>query len=384
MSFLLNTWYVAAFSREVSPGAPFARTLLGRPVVIYRDEARRAVALDDRCAHRFAPLSQGRIVEGALECPYHGLRFSATGQCVHNPHGDGRIPSGAKVRTYPTVERFGAIWFWPGDPARADEALLPAFPFVDPNGNITHDGYLHTRAHYQLSADNLLDLSHFQFLHPDTLGSEAIARGDVQSGHLGDIVWVRRSTYDEALQPFVAQGFGIPPGTRVDRWMDVRWAPPGLLSIVVGVTAAGMPREAGLVAPSAHWLTPETERTTHYFFAFGLPEQMGDAARDLVRYAVEGLMKPFEFEDLPMLEAQQKNLGDADFWAMKPALLPIDAGAIRSRRIMERLIAAERDERAKAVESAAASAAAPAPEGTTAPARTIGITPVSDTSRAVA
>lgn len=147
--------------------------------------------------------------------------------------------------------------------------------------------------------------------------------------------------------------------------MDVRWTPPGLLSIVIGVTAAGMPREAGLIAPSAHWLTPETECTTHYFFAFGLPKEMGEAAHELVRYAVDGLMKPFECEDLPMLEAQQRNLGDNDFWAMQPALLPIDAGAIRARRVMERLIAAER---------AAGEA----------PARTIAITPVAGASRAVA
>ena len=342
MSFLLNEWYVAAFAHEVRADAPFARTLLGRPVVLYRDAAQRAIALDDRCAHRFAPLSKGRVVDGALECPYHGLRFGASGQCVHNPHGDGRVPAGAHVRTYPAIERYGAVWFWPGDPQRADASLLPSFPFVDPDTAFMQDGYLLTRAHYQLSADNLLDLSHFQFLHPDTLGSEAIARGEVQSGSLGDTVWVRRLAHDEVLPPFVANGFGIPPGTRVDRWMDVRWTPPGLLSIMVGVTPAGMPREAGLIAPSAHWLTPETERTTHYFFAFGLPKEMGEAGRELVRYAVDGLMKPFEQEDLPMLEAQQRNLGDNDFWALQPALLPLDAGAIRARRVMERLLAEER------------------------------------------
>ncbi|QCP52312.1 aromatic ring-hydroxylating dioxygenase subunit alpha [Trinickia violacea] len=342
MPFLLNAWYVAAFAHEVRADAPLARTLLDRPVVLYRDAAQRAIALDDRCPHRFAPLSKGRIVEGVLECPYHGLRFDATGQCVHNPHGDGRVPAGAKARAYPSVERDGAIWFWPGDPQQADASLLPSFDFVDPGKNLTHTGYLLTRAHYQLSADNLLDLSHFQFLHPDTLGSEAIARGNMQSGSVEDTVWVRRTTHDEVLPPFVATGFGVPPGARVDRWMDVRWTPPGLMSIVIGVTGAGMPREAGLISPSAHWLTPETERTTHYFFAFGLPKEMGDAGRELVRYAVEGLMQPFEHEDLPMLEAQQKSLGDSDFWAAQPALLPIDAGAIRARRVMERRIAEER------------------------------------------
>ncbi|MFP6560929.1 Rieske 2Fe-2S domain-containing protein [Paraburkholderia sp. B3] len=359
MSFLLNTWYVAAFAHEVTGAEPLARTLLGRPVVLYRDGEGRARVLDDRCAHRFAPLSRGCVVDGALECPYHGLRFDGDGRCVHNPHGDGRVPSQAQVRAYPALERFGAIWFWPGDPGRADAALLPAFPFVEPRTNLTHHGYLKTCAHYQLSADNLLDLSHFQFLHPDTLGSEAIARGDVETSSAATTVWVRRSTFDETLQPFVAEGFGVPQGMRVDRWMDVQWVPPGLLTIVVGVTGAGMPREAGRIAPSAHWLTPETGRTTHYFFAFGLPDEMGDAGRELVRYAVDGLMKPFELEDLPMLEAQQRNLGELDFWAAQPALLPIDQGAIRARRIMERLLARERDAReARAIRLGSAVAAA--------------------------
>lgn len=342
MSFLLNTWYVAAFADEVTQAKPLSRTLLGRAVVLYRNGEGRALALDDRCAHRFAPLSMGRIVDGLLECAYHGLRFDGEGRCVHNPHGDGRVPAQAHVRAYPVLERCGAIWFWPGDPARTDAALLPRFPFVDPEANLTEHGYLKTGAHYQLSADNLLDLSHFQFLHPDTLGSEAVARGEVETSSADTAVWVRRSTFDEALQPFVANAFGVPAGGRVDRWMDVRWVPPGLLTIFVGVTAAGQPREAGRAAASAHWLTPETEHTTHYFFAFGLPNGMGEAGRELLRYTVDGIMKPFEHEDLPMLEAQQRNLGDADFWSAQPALLPIDQGAIRARRIMERLIGSER------------------------------------------
>lgn len=349
MSFLLNAWNVGAFSTEVTATQPLARTLLDLPVVMYREADGNPVVLDDRCAHRFAPLSRGKIVNGALECPYHGLRFGSSGQCVHNPHGDGRVPSGAHVRRYPSIERYGAVWFWPGDPSKADPALLPAFPFVERDHNITHDGYLLTRANYQLSADNLLDLSHFQFLHPDTLGSDAMAAGEVQSGGVGDTVWIRRTTSDEVLPPFVAQGFGIPEGTRVDRWMDVRWSPPGLLSIVVGVTPAGMPREAGLISPSAHWLTPETATTTHYFFSFGLPNDMGDAGRALVRYAVDGLMKPFEHEDLPMLEAQQQRMAGREFWSMQPALLPIDTGAIRARRVMERLLAQESAQREEAI-----------------------------------
>ncbi|OAJ61450.1 (2Fe-2S)-binding protein [Paraburkholderia ginsengiterrae] len=341
MPFLSSAWYVAAFSREVVADAPFARTLLDRPLVFYREPGGTVVALEDRCPHRFAPLSRGRLIDGALECPYHGLRFGAAGTCVLNPHGDGRVPAGARARCYPTRERYGAIWIWMGEAQQADRVPLPDFDFLDPERNVTSEGYLLTQANYQLSADNLLDLSHFQYLHPDTLGSDMMARGTVQSASEGDTVRVRRIMQGEMLRPFVGQAFGVPDGKAADRELDVRWQPPGLLTITVSVREAGAPPEMARVGMSAHWLTPETATRTHYFFAFGLPREMGEEGAALVQYSVEGLMKPFRDEDLPMLEAQQRAIGGRDFWSLRPAMLPIDAGAVRARRIMERLIADE-------------------------------------------
>jgi phenylpropionate dioxygenase-like ring-hydroxylating dioxygenase large terminal subunit len=342
MEFLFNAWYVAAFSDEVEPGKPFARRLLDKPIVFFRDPEGRPVALDDRCPHRFAALSRGRLIDGTLECPYHGLRFGPSGRCTSNPHGDGHIPAGAAVASYPVREQYGAIWIWLGDGAQAANTPLPAFDFLDPVHNFTSNGYLHTRANYQLSVDNLLDLSHFQYLHPDTLGSDQIARGGVGFVNEGDMVWVHREAYHERLRPFVAQAFGVPEETRVHRSFDVRWHPPGLLAIVIGVVQPEASPDLAKRAPSAHWLTPETASTTHYFFAFGLPRAMGEDARVVVRLATEGLMQPFRDEDLPMLEAQQQVIGSADFWSLQPVMLPIDKGAVRARRIMERLIAAER------------------------------------------
>ena len=341
MAFLYNAWYVAAFSKEVTAQSPFSRMLLDRPVVLYRDGSGAAVALDDRCPHRFAPLSRGRVVDGALECPYHGLRFASTGKCIFNPHGDGRIPSAAGVRRYPTRERYGAIWIWPGNPELADAVPLREFSFLEPEQYFTGEGYLLTGANYQLSADNLLDLSHFQYLHPNTLGSDTLARGTLQSSDDGEKVWVCRQASAELLQPFVAQGFGVSPGKRADRELHVRWEPPGLLTVMVRVRETDAPPETTRVGMSAHWLTPETESSTHYFFALGLPREMGEEGRTLVQSSVEGLMAPFRDEDLPMLEAQQRAIGTRDFWAMAPVMLSIDAGAIRSRRIMERLIASD-------------------------------------------
>lgn len=346
MAFLRNAWYVAAWSRELTEQAPMERTLLGQTIVLFRDSQGKPVALANRCPHRFAPLAGGKIRGDAIECPYHGLRFDRTGQCVHNPHGDGRVPSAARVASYPLAERCGAVWIWMGEPERAGAAALPSFDYLDDATFETSRGYLQTKAHYQLSADNLLDLSHFQFLHPETLGSnEMAAQGAVSFDVHGDTVWSRRVCRAEHLQDFVASAFGVPPGLAVDRYLNVRWDAPGLMSIEVGVTPSGLPIEFGRVSLSGHFLTPETEASTHYFFAFGLPKLMGEAAKSLVEYAVDGLMTPFKQEDLPMLEAQQRAIGEGDFWAAQPVMLSIDGAAVRARRIMERRLAEERRER---------------------------------------
>jgi len=55
-----------------------------------------------------APLSMGKLENGIITCPYHGLEFNGNGQCVHNPHGDGRIPTRAKVRSFPVLEKYHA------------------------------------------------------------------------------------------------------------------------------------------------------------------------------------------------------------------------------------------------------------------------------------
>jgi vanillate O-demethylase monooxygenase subunit len=353
MPFIENAWYAAALSREIVADVPLGRILLGRACVLLRQPDGRVAMLEDRCPHRFAPLSQGRVVDGAIACPYHGLRFAADGRCVHNPHGSGRIPDQARVRAWPTLERHGAVWFWPGDPDDADPGLLPDWPFLDERTHVTRHGYLQTAAGYQLSVDNLLDLSHFQFLHPQTLGSEAIAQAPAHVSYDGERhVRVRREIARETLQPFVADAFGLPQGATVTRRLEVQWQPPSLLTIDVAVRPDGEPDAAWRGAPSAHWITPRTETTAHYFFAFGLPLSAGEFAAELVRYAVDGLIQPFEREDLPMLAAQQRAMGEAELWSLQPVMLPIDAGALRARRIVERLLREEQDARAGVEERA--------------------------------
>ena len=73
-----NMWWVAARTDELTT-TPLARWILEMPVVLYRTESGEPVALDDRCPHRWAPLSEGQVEGEELRCPYHGMRFGTDG-----------------------------------------------------------------------------------------------------------------------------------------------------------------------------------------------------------------------------------------------------------------------------------------------------------------
>src|ERR1051325_8974348 len=107
--WLRNAWYVAAWSHEVGPDGIVPLTIIDQPLVLYRKSDGGVVALEDRCCHRLAPLSQGRREGDELRCMYHGLKFAADGRCIEIP-GQATIPAKARVRSYPVAERGSWIW----------------------------------------------------------------------------------------------------------------------------------------------------------------------------------------------------------------------------------------------------------------------------------
>jgi len=347
MPFLKNAWYPAAWDTEVPAGQPFARTLLTERVVMFRDSRGTAHALRDRCPHRFAPLSKGRVAGDYLRCAYHGLEFDCTGSCARNPHGDGVIPKAAKVRSYPLVERYSVLWIWMGDPGRADRAAIPDFgASMDPDKRFVGKDYLLAKAHFQLETDNIMDLSHIEFLHPGSLGSDAIKQAKAEVIQDADTVYSRRLTNAERLPEALETGYDIPTGQLVDRWLDVRWNAPASMELWAGVAPTGSddPRKVGKRIPFIHLFTPETATTTHYWFATSYPRRMGEEGERRALADVRFLRGPFEAEDLPMLEAQQQEIGNAEFWSLKPVLLAGDAAAVRARRVLDAMIRKEQQE----------------------------------------
>jgi len=346
--YLENIWYAASFSDEVGE-APLARTLLDVECVLFRKSDSEPAMLRDRCPHRFAPLSMGKIVEDSLQCPYHGLQFDCTGACIHNPHMKGGGPlAAASVRSYPVIEKYGIIWFWPGDPALADETLLPTIAFLEaPDRFRIVKGLLHVKGNYQLIVDNLLDLSHASFIHPQFAGSNidpevalAATTTKLERGERS----IRNYRIRKGLPaPRPSQVlFGSSPDAPVNAKTHMTWHPPALLDFDAGTWEEGTPEEEGALIPQLHFATPETQLTSHYFFINGRNQRLDDPDVDEALLAL--FDKAFRQQDEPMIEAVQRRMGTvSDINDLDPVLLKTDAAPVSARRMLASMIAQERD-----------------------------------------
>jgi phenylpropionate dioxygenase-like ring-hydroxylating dioxygenase large terminal subunit len=335
MAFLKNTWYVAAWSDELT-SQPLARTFLDEPVVLFRTDQGVGCALRDRCGHRFAKLSVGKITGSAIECRYHGLRFDGNGTCIGNPHGP--INQAGRIRSYVVHEAHRAAWIWMGDSGLADPNLIPDLSFLGkaPESAFSR-GYIRGRGNYELFTDNILDLSHADFLHPTTLGGN-FTRTRAKVTEDGDRVAIHWNIVGEPPSPFAANR--LPPGTlSADSWTEVEWSAPAVMVLRNGVVAAGEARSNGKSSHNVHIMTPETAGSTHYFYAATRNYDVGDL--QLNARIAQMRDRIFATEDEPMIAGQQTSMGDANFWDLKPALMRIDEGPVRARRILARLIAAE-------------------------------------------
>jgi vanillate O-demethylase monooxygenase subunit len=327
--YLLNCWYVAAWASELAPGTRMRRVLLAKPVLLLRSAAGAVAAISNICPHRFASLSEGHFEADIVACPYHGLRFDMTGRCVHNPHGEGKIPERAYVPSYPVAERHGAIWIWLGNPDLADPRLIPDFGFLEaPSATVRAEGHLVTKANYQLLCDNILDLSHADFIHGTTLSTEGeTARSQPQSRVDGDTITIKWS--------FDGKGIVMNRSTSnsedVHTELEVTWHAPGAMilrseSHPISNEGSNVSSASGHKRVAAHIMTPETEHSTHYFF------DVHD------RRQLERAIQIFESEDGVVLEEIQKNMGDKEFWDMAPLILSNDRGGILARRVLQRKI----------------------------------------------
>jgi len=331
-----NCWYVAGWDHDVQGDRLHAIRIADEPVVVYRRQDGGLVALEDRCRHRFAPLSLGCREGDDLRCMYHGFKYAPSGRCIEIP-GESTIPELARVRSYPVESRHSWIWVWIGEPAQADGALIPpAAGFDDKRWCLRH-GHLDYAAPYELINDNLLDFSHLAYVHRNSFGTGpafAMERPRVTRLPRGVRVdrWMRPGASNVSMRY-------DRPAEELDFYSSYDFLVPGVLLMFSGVYPAGTRAATGEGIPpleqaisgsfTSQAVTPMTADSARYFFSWGPNAGEGaDAQADaMIKVAHQAFA-----EDKVIIEAQHRVMRAG------PHPAPLPTSADRAVLMFQRLM----------------------------------------------
>jgi phenylpropionate dioxygenase-like ring-hydroxylating dioxygenase large terminal subunit len=344
---IANAWYVVAKSDEISRQLN-RRRVLGRDVLLYRKQSGEPVALSNRCAHRSYPLSNGYLDGDELVCGYHGLHYDAKGFCVRVP-GRG-APSGVKVSSFKLIERAPLVWIWLGDQSLADEGLISQHHPTEDAGWTAVSGYFHIKSNYVHLHENLHDLTHFSYLHAQTIGTKEFAEipitVDIQDGE----VRTRRELLNHPAPPMWEELMNL-RGKRVDRIIEGHYCSPGLHS--ARLTIRDLSPKANDLEEFhlriLHFISPETQDSTHYWWFI---------ARDFAQTSAEvsgavevGISNTFQ-QDKDALEAISEVKRTDGNTSFREASFLSDRPGMATLRILQRAADAEQPQHADGISRA--------------------------------
>jgi len=194
------------------------------------------------------------------------------------------------------------------------------------------------RANYEYGTDNLMDLSHIEFVHRGSFaGAGVIFAGEHSVRQEGETLHSNWWMPDVAA-PAHTRGI-YDREMRTDHWLHMRWNAPASMLLEIGATPKGAPREQGVIIRQGHILTPETDHTTHYFWETTRSAPVATPEGD--EFVRSMMARAFDGEDKPVIEAAYANLDGGEFWSQKPVFLGVDAGGARARRLLETMMARE-------------------------------------------
>ena len=348
MNYVRNAWYMAGWAQELARETLAAVTLLGMPLVLYKKRDGDWAALEDVCCHRLAPLSLGRLEGDELRCMYHGLKFGCDGRCTEIP-GQAHVPEKVRVRAYPVEEKWGAVWVWMGDAARADIGLIPKIPDPGSTELAVRSDSAEVDGHAGLIWDNLLDLSHVAFVHlasfmgnDETMARIALA-GENEHKRIEKTakgVRVKRWHYDKQGHPLfgdityddcVLSDFDI-PGYLLLEFRSYR---QGVHQRHPGADIDAIPAEDWLSTRySCQIVTPVDETRSRIFFSSGIDKDYGDRID-----AIFSIVQKALIEDKIFVDAQQKVM--TRFPERRVMTLGMDAPIMQFRSLVNQRLAEE-------------------------------------------
>jgi len=333
-----NMWWMAAWTHEITD-KPTARTLLDRAIVLYRGASGSAVALDDRCPHRSAPLSEGRVCGDALACPYHGLKFGPDGTCIEVPTQKD-IPKTLRVASYPLMERKDIIWIWLGDKSAIEQTPHPPDELAPDSTWTTIRGYFRLDFNYVLLRENVIDLTHLPFVHSATFGqTDWIKVPEVEFTDTS--VRYKAEFPNSNLTPVFGGPMGILPGKRVDRFQVGEMITPAVsYSRWIIKDRSPEPGErSDFEMRAMHIATPISPNETHYFWSasydmLGISNELLEESRSSITFAFQ--------EDAILLAKLHKNVKNDPRGLDYPEVnLGADKAGIHVRRILQRYLQQE-------------------------------------------
>ena len=301
--------------------------------MLFRRADGAVAALDDRCAHRAAPLSEGTLDDDLVVCPYHGFTYDSAGACVRVP-SQPNVPYGAQVRSHPVVEAGGLVWVWPGDPARRTGNEPPGLSVLPDARWTVQGGVVEVAANYMLLHDNALDRTHFPFVHPHRIHSGYVVDPPPLEIEVTETTVSYSRTFAPAtLTDWQHEATGLPAGERCTHRETGTFVSPALHVDVMDIVGPD-----GTVFRS-HFIrafTPIDPGRTRVIWRAVRNYALEDHAVDeRLREVHEGTMN----EDQPLLEAiQAASHGVPDYGVSAAA----DAATIRAYQIVEAMLAEER------------------------------------------
>lgn len=325
-----NCWWVAGLSSQIGREL-VGRWLLDTPVLLYRKEDGSPVAIEDRCPHRAAPLSLGTLRGDDVQCGYHGFTFSSDGRCLRVPSMISP-PAAARVRSFPVIEQGPFIWIYLGDPDRIEEAPLPhVLEWADDPSFAKVEGIMELAANYMLLKENVLDLTHFGYVHASSFKITDWVDPPRFTTE-GDIVSYHQSFSRSALPPVFAEPLGIAPGTPYDRENYGSFISPALQIAAVDL----IDPENGTITGRfrvTHATTPID--ATHMLYFWIVARDFGTGPEQMAR--IEAITKIGFAEDEAIIEAVQRVMTrDPRSNRTREISVKMDTAAVQARRIVQR------------------------------------------------
>jgi len=337
---LRHYWYPVLPSAELPTDRPIGIRRLDEELVLWRDAEGLAHTFVDRCAHRGARLSIGDVVDGRLQCRYHGLQYDGTGQCRLVPieqAEDGRQAQRLCVNSYPTAEQDGAVWAYLGDVDVFPPGPVPAH---DEHPELADSSYvwivkaLEWRANWLLVHDNTSDLFHFPFLHGHygvhPAGAERPRleqlppRNPVISDEMAEVLAFDEYKTTATSTSVLSRRKGYSDGSTID---DVEFVVPCSAKVWVPVPIGGHP------VRSIQYEMAQDDRTTYVLFFIGCgtdSEEEREPSRELLEtFCWQAFSQVFD-EDSWVVD----NQGGLDRALRDEHPLKTDAGPLRVRKVI--------------------------------------------------